>query len=237
MKIGIFQCDSTNLEFRDEHGNYPEMFISILQSIDRNLKFAIYDVQSIQYPKSLEECDAYLITGSRSSVYDKEEWIRKLENYVIELHKKKYPLIGICFGHQMVARALGGKTELARQGWGVGVQNYNKIVSKSWFNPVLNDFSIVASHQDQVSELPEGAELLAGSAFCPYASFCIDDHILTFQGHPEFTKSYSKALLILRRKILGEDVFKKGLKSLEEPIQSKIISSWMVNFFNNAVSS
>jgi len=237
MKVGILQCDSTNSEFQAEHGNYPGMFISIFKSIDESIEFSNYDIQSNQFPKFPEECDAYLITGSRYSVYESYDWINKLEDYVVELHKIKHPLIGICFGHQIIAKALGGKAELAHKGWGVGVQKYNKIVSKSWFDPVLNDFSIVASHQDQVTELPEGAELLAKSNFCPYASFCIDNHILTFQGHPEFTKSYSKALLNLRRKTLGEEVFNEGLKSLEKPIQSKITSNWIVNFLNNAVSS
>ena len=237
MKIGILKCDSTNMEFRAEHGNYPDMFISIFQSVDKSIEFEIYDVQFSQYPNSLEECDAYLITGSRFSVYDKEDWIQKLEDYVIELHKRKYPLIGICFGHQIVAKALGGKTELALQGWGAGVHKYSKIFSKPWLMPVLEDFSLIVSHQDQVTELPKGADLLAESKFCPYAAFSIDEHILTFQGHPEFSKAFSKALIDLRKNKLGEAVYLKSLKSIEEPIHSEIIIQWITNFLIHAVYS
>ncbi len=237
MRIGILKCDSTNIEFRRSHGNYPEMFISIFKDIDKSFEFKNYDVQFNQYPISANECDAYLITGSRYSVYDKEDWIEKLEKYVRELNKLKFPLIGICFGHQIIAKALGGKTELAPQGWGVGVQKYNKIVSKSWFIPVLNNFSILASHQDQVTKLPVGAELLAGSDFCPYASFLVENHILTFQGHPEFTKSFSKDLMVLRKKNIGEYVFAEGIKSLEKTIQSKDITQCIVKFLRNAIAS
>jgi len=237
MKIGILQCDSTNMEFRTEHGDYPDMFKSIFKKIDKFLEFEIFDIQLSQYPNSYEECDAYLITGSRYSVYDKDKWIHKLEDYVIELHKRKYPLIGICFGHQIVAKALGGKTEMAPQGWGAGVHKYSKIFSKSWLMPSLDNFSLIVSHQDQVTELPEGADLLAESSFCPYAAFSIDEHILTFQGHPEFSKAYSKALIDLRKKKLGEAVYLESLKSLEEPVQSKIIIQWITNFLNHAVYS
>ena len=230
MKIGILQCDSTNLEFRDEHGDYPGMFISIFQSIDRNIEFSIYDVRYNQYPQHLEECDAYLITGSRYSVYDDEDWIRELERYVLELNKIKYPLIGICFGHQMIAKALGGKTKLATQGWGVGVHKYKKILSDSWLNPDIENFSLIVSHQDQVTELPEGGELVAESDFCPKAAFRIEDHILSFQGHPEFNKEYSKILILLRKNKLGPKIFKEGLKSLKKPIESKVIVEWIINF-------
>jgi len=236
MKIGILQCDSTNENFRAEHGNYPGMFISLFQSIDAELEFAVYDVQLEQYPQAPEECDAYLITGSRLSVYDNEPWIRKLEKYVVELHGKKHPLLGICFGHQMVARALGGKTEAAEQGWGVGVQNYQAVSAQAWIEPVLEQFSLLASHKDQVTKLPEDAELIAESDFCPYAAFRIEDHILTFQGHPEFQKAYSKALLNLRKEILGPKVFAAGMKSLEQTIQPLQITNWMLNFLRNGTS-
>tara|TARA_B100001250_G_C19751828_1_gene768096 strand:- start:436 stop:1158 length:723 start_codon:yes stop_codon:yes gene_type:complete len=235
MKIGILQCDSTNLEFRSEHGNYPEMFISIFESVDRSLEFEVYDVQLNQYPKEIEECDAYLVTGSRFSVYDKNEWIWRLENYVIELHQRKHPLIGICFGHQIVAKALGGKTELAAKGWGVGVHKYSKTLSKSWLTPDLDNFSLIVSHQDQVTELPKGAELLAGSEFCPLAAFRIGEHVLTFQGHPEFSKDYSKVLIVLRKEKLGNTVYVEGLKSLVNPIHSQIIIKWITNFLRRAV--
>ena len=230
MKIGILQCDSTNENFRDEHGNYPEMFMSLFKSVDPDLDFKNYDVQQEQYPQSPEECDAYLITGSRLSVYDNEQWIRKLEKYVVELHRQKHPLLGICFGHQMVAKALGGKTEASERGWGVGVQNYQTVSIQAWIEPALEQFSLLASHKDQVTKLPEGAELIAESDFCPYASFRIEDHILTFQGHPEFQKAYSKALLNLRKEILGPKVFEAGMKSLEQTFQPQQITHWMLNF-------
>jgi len=130
----------------------------------------------------------------------------------------------------MVAKALGGKTEASERGWGVGVQNYQTVSTQAWIEPALEQFSLLASHKDQVTKLPESAELIAGSDFCPYAAFRIDDHILTFQGHPEFQKAYSKALLNLRKEILGPKVFEAGKKSLEQTIQPQQITHWILNF-------
>ena len=237
MRIGILQCDATNENFRDEHGDYPEMFISLFQSIDPELQFTVFDMRLEQYPQTPQECDAYLITGSRFSVYDDEAWIRKLEKFVVELHSEKHPLLGICFGHQMIARALGGKTEKATQGWGVGVQSYRKTKIKSWLKPDLENFSLCASHQDQVTQLPLGAELIAESEFCPNAAFRIDDHILTFQAHPEFEKAYSKVLLVLREQNLGPEIFAAGVKSLDQSIQPQVITNWMINFLRKGEHS
>jgi len=237
MKIGILQCDATNDNFRDEHGDYPGMFISLFQSIDPELQFAVFDMRLEQYPQTPQECDAYLITGSRFSVYDDEAWIRKLEKFVVELHRKKHPLLGICFGHQMVARALGGKAEKASQGWGAGVQSFHKTATKSWLYPALENFSLLVFYQDQVTQLPEGAELLAENELCPIAAFQIEDHILTFQGHPELEKTYTKALLELREEILGPEIFAAGVKSLEQSIQPQVITNWMINFLRNGASS
>jgi GMP synthase-like glutamine amidotransferase len=155
---------------------------------------------------------------------------------VVELHKKKHPLLGICFGHQMVARALGGKSEAVEQGWGVGVQNYQTVSAQAWTEPPMEQFSLLASHQDQVTELPENAELIAKSDFCPMAAFRIENHILTFQGHPEFQKAYSKVLLHLRKQILGPKIFAAGIKSLEQSIQPQQITNWMLNFLQNGAS-
>ena len=237
MRIGILQCDATNENFRDEHGDIPGMFISLFQSIDPELQFTVFDMRLEQYPQTPQECEAYLITGSRFSVYDDEVWIRKLEKFVVELHRKKHPLLGICFGHQMVARALGGKVEKASQGWGAGVQSFYITATKSWLYPALENFSLLVFYQDQVTQLPEGAELLAENDFCPIASFQIEDHILTFQGHPELKKTYIKELLELREEILGPEIFAAGVKSLEQSIQPQVITNWMINFLRNAASS
>ena len=237
MRIGILQCDSTNENFRDEYGDYPWMFISLFQSIDPELQFTVFDVRLEQYPQTTQECDAYLITGSRFGVYEDEVWIRKLEKFVVELHWKKHPLLGICFGHQIVARALGGKAEKALQGWGAGVQSFRKTVTKPWLYPVLENFSLLVFYQDQVTQLPEGAELIAENEFCPIAAFQIEDHILTFQGHPELEKAYTEALMKLREQILGPVIFEAGLKSLKQSIQPQVITQWMINFLRNSVPS
>ena len=236
MKIGILKCDSTNEHFREEHGDYQDWYKSLFQSVEPSLEFETYDVILGEYPKNLRDNDIYLISGSRYGVNDGDKWIDDLEKFVLELQHRKHPLIGICFGHQMIAKALGGKTELASQGWGVGVQNYQKILTEPWMVPDLKQFSILSFHKDQVTKLPEGAVLIAENDFCPYSAYYIGEWLISFQGHPELTKDYVRALLHQRENILGQEVLESGIKSLEKQIQPKIIAKWIINFIHNTLT-
>lgn len=230
MIIGILQADSVMEQFQPDHGNYPGMFERVLGSVDAAIKFRHYNVELGEYPEELDECDGYVITGSKKSVYDDEPWILVLSTFVRQLHQRRKKIVGICFGHQLVAEALGGKTEPARGGWAVGVHENQILKEQSFMDPPVARFALVVSHKDQVSKLPEGAELLASSDFCPIAMFRIDNHILTFQGHPEFTRAYSKDLMEFRQDILGEEKFSAGIESLGRSHDSETISRWIVRF-------
>ena len=179
---------------------------------------------------AIADCDGYVITGSKKSVYDDEPWIHRLHDYVVSLHNAKAKLVGICFGHQMVALALGGNTEASVKGWGVGVHISNIIVNKPYMQPASGALAAIVSHKDQVTDLPPGAELLATNEFCPNSMFQIQDHILTFQGHPEFCKSYSRALMDWRQEILGNEVHQAGVASLKNDIDGDVLAQWMIRF-------
>ena len=121
-----------------------------------------------------------------------------------------------CFGHQLIAQALGGAVGRAAAGWGVGVHTWKVVRDESWMRPAKREFRLLASHQDQVKTLPSGARLLASSKFCPHAAFAVGEHMLAVQGHPEFTKAYAEFLMHKRRPLLGA-AFEPGLRSLINP--------------------
>lgn len=228
MRIGILQTDSVMDQFQPEFGDYPGMFRELLRS--EGVTFADYDVEHGQYPGSMNECDAWLITGSKRSVYDDEDWIARLKDYVAELHEARKKVIGICFGHQLVADALGGKTEPASVGWRVGIIANQVIRQEPFMTPEAPEFNLIFSHKDQVTRLPEGAILLAKSPGCPNAMFRIDEHILAIQGHPEFCKGYSRTLIDFRHETLGEDIYTRGMASLEKNTDEAKVSRWILNF-------
>ena len=121
MKIGVLKADDVRPELVDHFGEYPEMFREILLAADPNVEIISYEVMSGEYPSDIDEVDGYVITGSKLSVYDDVDWIKQLGQFVQRLHQAKKKLVGICFGHQMVAHFLGGRTEKSDKGWGVGV--------------------------------------------------------------------------------------------------------------------
>jgi GMP synthase-like glutamine amidotransferase len=236
MRLGILQTDSVRDELQPEFGDYPGMFQDVLDqgAATEPLEFSSYDVRRNEYPGRLDECDAYLITGSRDSVYDSVPWIQTLGEFVLELDAACTPLIGICFGHQLIAHVLDGETAPADVGWAVGVHTSEVLAQQSWMTPCPTSFRLISSHKDQVVTLPSRAALFAASEVCPYGGFTIDGHILTFQGHPEFEPGYAAQLMTWRRELLGEQRFAAGMASLEQRIDSALVAKWIVNFIHAA---
>ena len=230
MKIGILQTDSVLSEFRPLFGDYPDMFKSLLLRVDTSLQFEVFNVVQGQYPDQVDACDGYLITGSKASVYDNEVWISSLGDYIRELYVNNKKLVAVCFGHQLVAKVFGGKTELSTKGWGVGVHTIDVYVDKPWLRPNKSTVNVVVSHQDQVTRLPDGAERIAGSDFCEYSMFQMGKNILTIQGHPEFNKAYARTMMQYRAQKIGSDKLAAGLDSLTKPVDDGLIAQWLLAF-------
>jgi len=232
LRIGLLQCDHVANDLIDIHGNYPEMFENMLLAADPDIEMAVYDLTADLFPVDLNACDAYIITGSQFSVYEDIPWINKAKQLINDLYRAKIPTIGICFGHQLIAESLGGKVnKVADKGWGVGVHYWEVTENQEWMGKKPPEsFALRASHQDQVTELPPNAKLFASSEFCPIAGFQTGDHVLSFQGHPEFSKEYAKALINKRVERIGEEVSQKAIESLKEEVHSETVGNWILGF-------
>jgi GMP synthase-like glutamine amidotransferase len=222
---------------RDRFEDYPGMFEQLLLAEDSSLEISSFAALDSELPQNLEACDAYLITGSRFGVYEDHQWIRDLEALVRDLFAAAKPVIGICFGHQIIAQALGGQVGKSRKGWGVGVHTWKLDEKPDWMNHNDEHFSMLVSHQDQVHALPANGKTLAQSEFCSIAAFQIGSTALGFQGHPEFSKAYSEAIMELRRDIIGEEVYQTGMASLSEVPQGDLVARWTLDFIRHALEN
>lgn len=230
MLIGLLQTGSVQAEYQPRFKDYPDMFIDLLQRVETELKFKVYKTQAGEYPSAVHECDCYLVTGSKAAVYDREPWIEKLSDYLLELNTRAKKLAAVCFGHQLVAQTFGGITRKSEKGWGVGVHTMKVFTKEPWMQPYQDECKVVVSHQDQVMELPHGARLVAGNEFCPNSMFQLGENILTIQGHPEFSKDYSRALMEHRREQIGESTVVPALASLALPVDDLVLARWLLNF-------
>lgn len=230
MHIAILQCDDVAQPLRDIHGNYPDMFITLLQGLDDELTFDVWRCHEGEIPTSTDGVDAWLITGSRYGVNDGEPWIEQLSGFIRRLHQERRRIVGVCFGHQLLAHALGGAVRAHPQGWGVGVSVNQVKEQEPWMQPWKPELNTLVSHQDQVHQLPPQSQVLASSDFCPFYMIQIGDNALGIQGHPEFTKAYSADLMAKRRGRISDDVLDKGMKSLESPVDDTLVARWMLAF-------
>jgi len=236
MQIGILIAGSPPEALANHFPDYGRMALTLLQSVDPDVRARFYDVRDMEFPADLAENDAYLITGSKHSAYENLTWIKQLEALIVELEERRIPLVGICFGHQLIAQALGGEVRKAEQGWGVGIHRAAISNRPAWID-TDGEFDLVVSHQDQVQRLPRDAHLIAGSDFCPVAMFHKGNHVFAMQAHPEFSREFSSGLMDVREDLIGADVVASGRASLDRAPDSLKVAKWIMSFLDQAVAA
>lgn len=233
MHIRILETGAPPDPLDKEFGDYPAMFERLLAPIAPGFSFSASAVHKGAPMPVLSEFDGLLITGSAAGVYEGHDWIAPSENLVRRAVKAGMPVVGICFGHQLMAQAFGGKVEKSGKGWGVGVHAYDVSGAADWMAPASVRIACTVSHQDQVIEPPKGARVLAGSDFCPYAVLeYAEGPAISFQPHPEFAHDYAEALMRLRRGRIPESAVDAGLPTLKGHSDRGLIARWIVEFFN-----
>jgi GMP synthase-like glutamine amidotransferase len=204
MKLCILDNDVLDPEVAPTYGSYGAMFVRLLGEAGAHASIDIFNTVEGHYPVSFEPYEAVLLTGSRADSFSQVPWVLALRAQVDFLLQSKKKLIGVCFGHQLIALCLGARVGRAPQGWGTGRTHY-QWHAPDWSQDLgPSDITLLASHQDQVFDLPPGARLLASSAFCPVAAFAVGQSVFCIQPHPEFVVDYSAYLLDKRRIQLGE---------------------------------
>jgi hypothetical protein len=210
-------------------GDYPELYAGILA--DKGIELTTYRCDEGQMPESINEQDGWLCSPSRLSVYDDHAWLREVEQLLRDFVAKEKPYVGICFGHQLMAQALGATVSKADYGWGIGAKHYEVVSPQPWMDS-SNEIVLAASHQDQVQALPNGAQLLAHADYCPIGGMTIGETAWTLQVHPEFSPKLADSLLATRIALFGEEKAEAARQTLAEGLQQQRIASWISNFFH-----
>ena len=221
MLIGILQTGLAP-DVLSDMGDYPDMFARLLHG--HGLTFRTFRVVDGVFPVSVAECDGWLITGSRHGVYEGHAWIPPLEQFIRDCSAAGVPMVGICFGHQIIAQAMGGRVEQFIGGWAVGATDYD-------FGG--NTLTLNAWHRDQVVQVPPGARVVATNDFCANAAL-LYDHAFTIQPHPEFRPEFVDGLMRTRGKgVVPDALMATAAQNLTKPLGDRSIATQIATFFQS----
>jgi GMP synthase-like glutamine amidotransferase len=223
MLIGILQTGAAPDALKDASGDYPDMFEALLAG--QGLTFRSYRVEEMVFPTDVRDCDGWLITGSRHGAYEDHPFIAPLEEFIRAAYAAQVPLVGVCFGHQIIAQAMGGKVERYAGGWSVGPTDYDfggeTVTLNAW-------------HRDQVTQVPDTATVIASNDFCANAALLYDDRMFTVQAHPEFRREFVDGLLRVRAPgLVPDDQIAAAHAKLDTPLADKSMAARIAAFFKD----
>ncbi|MCV6585005.1 MAG: type 1 glutamine amidotransferase [Marinibacterium sp.] len=234
MDICILHIGHTEPGEKPKHLPSPDRFRNALTPHLPDATWTVISAVKDALPDP-QAFDAYIITGGKYSVFEELDWQDRLFDFIRTVDERRIKMIGICYGHQAIAHALGGTVERSPKGWGVGLMPVSVTHDTGFASPVT-DVMLHAMHQDQVSTAPDGAEIFLSSAFCPISGFTIADHLLAIQQHPDFNPDINRDLILKRIDRIG-DAAEPALKSCDGPDDTDISVKWMAGFLDSLAAA
>lgn len=231
MNLTIVETGLVPEPLRGRFRPYPEMFSAMLARHGAGITPRFVPVLEGAPLPDPAKLDAVLITGSPAGVYDTLPWMDPLRDFIRRAHDRGTRMVGICFGHQIIADALGGEVRKSEKGWGLGRHVYDVVPDQPHFAPGVEKLAIACSHQDQVITPPPTAKVILRNAFAPNAGLSYaGGTILSFQPHPEFEDDYSSALIDLRRGKVSDEIIEAAHDSMKTRSDSTVLSRAISRF-------
>ena len=237
MRIGILLVGRASEDLVNQYGTYADMLVALINSEEKIFEFKTFNILDDEFPDDHLECDGWIITGSPHGVYEELPWMKTISQLINDIYDAGLPIFGVCFGHQLIAQALGGDVEKSQKGWGLGLHTYQIDNKSGYMGNLAEEITLNICHQDQVTNLPRSAVVYARSDFCEYAGFYIKDKVLTMQAHPEFLVDFTKDLLNARRDVtIPKEFVDRAMIGLEDNpglVQSSHFAETIRRFFLN----
>lgn len=231
MKVAILNAIDPASSKVNWGGSPIDAYIRFLNMAPNKFTFSGYTVVLGEFPAAADAYDAFIISGSPSGAYDSDPWIQELISFIRQAFSLGKKLVGICFGHQIIAQALGGHVEKSAKGWGLGLKPFEVKTMKTWMGEPTNQCMLYFAHQDQVINLSPNAEHLAGNEFCPNIMYSIEEQVLGIQGHPEFTRGIMQDIFARQSELHGSEMFETAVASMENGRPDNVLfAQWIVNF-------
>lgn len=243
IRLAVLETDTPLPPVKEKYGSYGEIFEILLASGAKSMnrpdlvpgdgldvsKWEVVD--KMEYPK-LEEVDALLITGSKHNAFDDTPWIVKLVDYAKEaLASKRVRIIGVCFGHQILGRALGAKVGRNEIAWEIAVNDVE--LSKKGKELFGKDkIALHQMHRDIVFTYPDGVEALGSSPVCQVQGMYSPKSLISVQGHPEFKQDIMQEIIQARHSqgIFDDLQYQEGVHKMALPHDGVLVAAGFLKF-------
>ena len=236
VRVDVLFMNTDRSAFAQRHPDDAQKVITALQAVRPGWEFRAWAARDGELPPDALAADAWVLTGSVASVTQPEPWMERTADALRQRHAAGRTLVGLCFGHQLIAQALGGAVGRSAGGFRLGVADTALTAQEPWMDPPLPSLSLFAAHEDQVQQPPPGARVLGGNAFCPVGAYAIGQHVLCTQYHPELTRAFMRDLLASFGHKLDVQVVARATTEIEQPVDATLFMQWVARFIEAADS-
>jgi GMP synthase (glutamine-hydrolysing) len=237
LHIAVLLTNTDRSAFAQRHPDDAQKVIAALQAVRPHWQFSAWAARDGELPEDPLAADAWVLTGSVASVTQPQPWMERTADALRQRHAARRPMVGLCFGHQLIAQALGGRVARSAGGFRLGVADTALAVAEPWMDPPREHLSLFAAHEDQVLQAPPGARILGGDAFCPVGAFAVAQHVLCTQYHPELSRPFMRDLLATIGHRFGPELVSRAAAQIEQHVDAEVFMQWVARFIEAALPS